>query len=430
MKNSLPIRLVTVLVVCCAFGTAFAETTAYIANGGADEVLRIIDDSETVTALTVDNTPYGIAITPDGEQVLVTQRTGDALVFINTSAFSQTAYTLVVGNSPRGVAIEPNGRYAYVANFDDDTVSQVNISSRSVIDTIDVGDAPWGVAARYDKENSTPIVYVTNYYDDTVTVIGEDKETTVIDVGEHPIGVAVNPAGSRVYVANFDDDTVSIINTRTNDVIDTLTVDDSPWGVAVGAGGDYVYVTNSGSDTLTIIQTSNNTITDTVAVGDEPRGVSAPCNGRFAYVVNRGDGSVSRVDTKDDSVTEFAAGRIDSAYSIGAFIGDTQPSAPSELEAETDDENAIFLSWTDNSNDEVGFKIERSMEDEEDYTQIATVGKNKTSYEDYGLSSDTVYYYRLRAYKEASDSDYSASATATTDPYFGSIWCFIGAMQE
>ena len=78
----------------------------------------------------------------------------------------------------------------------------------------------------------------------------------------------------------------------------------------------------------------------------------------------------------------------------------------------------------------MGFKIERSKKNEDNYVQIATVSADRTSYESYNLSSDTTYYYRLRAYKEASDSDYSASATATTDRYTGSIWCFIGAMVQ
>jgi YVTN family beta-propeller protein len=428
MRNLISVVMAMILVACCAVGTGFAETTAYIANSGADEVLRITAASEAVTTMTVSDAPYGISVTPDGDQVLVTQRDGNALVFINTSDFSDPAYTLPVGNSPRGVAVEPHGRYAYVANFDDDTVSQISITGRSITDTIDVGDAPSGVAARYDAENETPVVYVTNYNDGTVTVIGADSQTTVIDVDDGPIGVAVTPDGSRVYVANSDDDTVSIIDTQTETVIDTLNVGDAPWGVAVGAQGDYVYVTNNFSDTVTVIQTSNNTIIRTFSVGDQPRGVSAPCNGTFAYVVNQGDGSISRIDMDDESVTEFAVGLIDDALSIGAFIGDTPPSAPSGLEAEPHDENAIFISWSDNSSDELGFRIERSEENEDNYVQIASVAENTTAYEDYHLSSDTVYYYRLRAYKEASDSDYSASANATTDRYSGSIWCFISSM--
>jgi len=365
--------------------------------------------------------------------VLVTLVDSNEVVFINTSDFSQVVKTLQVGSAPRGVAVEPNGRYAYVANSDDDTVSQISLSGRNIVDTIDLdeGAGPWGVAARYDEENSTPIVYVTNYNDGTVSVIGEDNEITTINVGNEPIGVAVTPDGKYVYVANSDDNTVSIIDTETETVTDNrLNVDNGPWGVAVGAQGDYVYVTNNFSNTVTVIQTSDNTIYRKFNVGDGPCGVSAPTNGTFAYVVNQYDGSISRIDMDDDSVKDYLTDQTDDAASIGVFIGDTKPSAPSDLEAETQDENTISLTWTDNSGDELGFKIERSKKNEDNYVQIATVSADTTSYESYNLSSDTTYYYRLRAYKEASDSDYSASANATTDRYTGSIWCFIGAMLQ
>ncbi|WP_419661177.1 hypothetical protein Dvar_15980 [Desulfosarcina variabilis str. Montpellier] len=430
MRNTILMIITVCCFLCYSAGAVFAETTAYIADYGADELLQVFDTSDDVTSLEVGDTPYGVAVTPDGNQVLVTLLESDALVFINTSDFSQIVETLPVGSAPHGVAVDPKGSYAYVANYDNNTVSQVSLSTRTIVETIDVGEGPWGVAARYDEENSTPVVYVTNYNDGTVSVIGEDNEITTINVGDDPIGVAVTPDGNYAYVANSEDNSVSIIDTDDESVTDTLYVDDGPWGVAVGAQGDYVYVTNNYSDTVTVIQTSDNTIYRTFNVGDGPCGVSAPINGMFAYVVNQYDGSISRIDMDDESVEDYLTDQTDDAASIGVFIGDTKPSAPSDLEAETQDENTISLTWTDNSDDELGFKIERSKKNEDNYVQIATVSADRTSYESYNLSSDTTYYYRLRAYKEASDSDYSASATATTDRYTGSIWCFIGAMVQ
>jgi hypothetical protein len=79
-------------------------------------------------------------------------------------------------------------------------------------------------------------------------------------------------------------------------------------------------------------------------------------------------------------------------------------------------------------NDEVGFKIERSKKNEDNYVQIATVAQNSTTFEDVNLSSDTVYFYRIRAYNEAADSPYSISTSATTQRYSGYVWCFINTM--
>ena len=429
MTTGIHIIYTVFLAILCSDGIALADATAYIANSGAGEVLRVVDDSDAITTMAVDDGPYGVAVTPDGDQVLVTQHDGNALVFIDTDDFSEAAYTLPVGQSPRGVAIDPDGIYAYVANFADDTVSKVSISGRRIVKTIEVGDGPFGLAVREDKESGDPVVYVANFYSDTVTVIDQDEETEEIPVRDAPVGVAVNTDGTRVYVANSGSDSVSIIDTETDTVVKTMGVGDLPWGIAVGDAGDYAYVANSASDTVTVIQTSNNTIVRTFSVGDLPRGVAAARYGTFAYVVNQGSGSIHRIDMEDRSVTEYAAGQLDEAMSIGAFIGDTPPSAPSGLSAETYKSNGIRLNWQDNSTDEVGFKIERRKENQDDYVQVATVKADTTTYDDHNLASNTLYYYRLRAYNEASDSAYSSSASARTARFSASVDCFIGTMM-
>ena len=130
------------------------------------------------------------------------------------------------------------------------------------------------------------------------------------------------------------------------------------------------------------------------------------------------------------TVTELAAGLIDDAFSMGAFFGDTPPATPSGLEAELGKKNSIDLSWTDESADEWGFKIERSRENEDNYVHIATVAENSTTYEDANLFSGTVYFYRIRAYNEAADSANSVSASAATERHSGYVWCFINTHAE
>src|SRR5690606_25411291 len=65
---------------------------------------------------------------------------------------------------------------------------------------------------------AAPFAYITNYDDNTVTVIdtATNTATATIPVGINPFGVAVNPAGTRVYVGNNGDSTVTVIDTATN----------------------------------------------------------------------------------------------------------------------------------------------------------------------------------------------------------------------
>ncbi len=90
------------------------------------------------------------------------------------------------------------------------------------------------------------------------------------------------------------------------------------------------------------------------------------------------------------------------------------PVAPSDLEAKPRGKDKIALTWTDNSNNEDVFKIERSLNNVI-FTQIGTVGPNTTSYLDNtGLSRKTTYYYRVRAYNAYGNSAYSNTASART----------------
>ena len=92
------------------------------------------------------------------------------------------------------------------------------------------------------------------------------------------------------------------------------------------------------------------------------------------------------------------------------------PIAPSDLVAAAVSHNQINLIWLDNSNNEQGFYIERKTNLDGIYEQIDIVGENITTYSDIGLSPGTTYYYRVKAYNQAGDSDYSNEAFAKTAP--------------
>lgn len=87
--------------------------------------------------------------------------------------------------------------------------------------------------------------------------------------------------------------------------------------------------------------------------------------------------------------------------------------APSNLSATTRSSSQIELSWQDNSNNEDGFKLDRST-DGTVFSQIRTLPSNTTAFLDEGLTDGTQYFYRVRAYDANGTSEYSNTAGAIT----------------
>jgi hypothetical protein len=91
---------------------------------------------------------------------------------------------------------------------------------------------------------------------------------------------------------------------------------------------------------------------------------------------------------------------------------------PSQLRAKATSSTQIVLGWIDNSVNETGFKIERKLgicSSTNSWTQIATKGTNVTTHTSKGLTSDTTYSYRVRAYNADGNSAYSNCASAKTE---------------
>ena len=80
------------------------------------------------------------------------------------------------------------------------------------------------------------------------------------------------------------------------------------------------------------------------------------------------------------------------------------PPAPTGLTASSPRlSRRVNLRWTDTSSRETGFRIERSANGTT-FGQIATVGRNVTTYSNTNLTAGTRYWYRVRAYNSTGTS--------------------------
>jgi lysophospholipase L1-like esterase len=92
------------------------------------------------------------------------------------------------------------------------------------------------------------------------------------------------------------------------------------------------------------------------------------------------------------------------------------PLAPSGLTAGSPTTSSLQLLWTDWSDNETGFQIERSLTPGSGFELIHTTSANITSYNDTGLNHGTRYYYRIRATNGLSHSEYSNETSGETLP--------------
>lgn len=91
------------------------------------------------------------------------------------------------------------------------------------------------------------------------------------------------------------------------------------------------------------------------------------------------------------------------------------PAAPSNLAATAASESRVDLTWTDNSDNETGFRIERCEGSAcSGFAQIGTTAADVATYVDLTVAGGKTYRYRVRAVNTAGTSSYSNIASVTT----------------
>lgn len=110
------------------------------------------------------------------------------------------------------------------------------------------------------------------------------------------------------------------------------------------------------------------------------------------------------------------------AMQIAFYPEPILPSTPTEFVSGASSKSEIKLNWIDNAANEDGFELYRS-ENGGSYILVTSLGANETSYIDNGLSVDTEYSYRIRAYNQ---NGYSLYANTEETTYKRSVFLNIG----
>ncbi|HWH80590.1 MAG TPA: glycoside hydrolase family 44 protein [Candidatus Binatus sp.] len=206
-------------------------------------------------------------------------------------------------------------------------------------------------------------------------------------------------------------------------------------------GGSFTVTLPAQSITLLVLPAASSNLSPVAAMTAMPTSGVAPLTVTFngsgstdsdgnivSYAWNFGDGATAATVTATHSYAtpgNYSA-RLTVTDDQGASSSTTTtiqvssntnnlPSAPGNLVAAAISRTQLALTWTDNANNESGFKIERcSGATCSNFAQIATVGADVKSYSNGGLKRNTTYRYRVRAYNASGNSAYSNIASDKT----------------
>ena len=258
--------------------------------------------------------PLDLSMAPDGDRLFVTVSGGNVSIIDLTrnvqsgviDAGGLHAGRVVFGPQIRPiikpvepVPASPGPCMVYVLNYYNDSVSVINSTTGLVEHVLGVGSGPDALAINEARGR----VYVANQRSDNVSVISMHSHavTDSIDVGRYPGGIAVNPGGTRVFVSNTLDNSVTVINARTQKPIDTFAAGIFPGPIAIDAAGKYVYVANQLSNNITVADARYYTPLKSIDVPSHPLAISLSPDGSVIYVScgsNDTDASLAMIDTR------------------------------------------------------------------------------------------------------------------------------------
>ncbi len=233
-------------------------STAYISLQSTSEVLRVdLTSGEIVTRIPVPAMPAGLALWGDflyvthfwsGELSLIYLPQQTVVRTVATGADSSLAQSLTI-DVRAGIAYLPHSRSADwnpARTYDNSVLPVVSVVDLAALDVradsrlaLNVIDRPQNMpfAAAFDRLRNW--LFVVSAGSDALTVVDLASSTARahIPVGANPRGVLLNLNNSLVFVHNAVDGTLTLIETRTLNVLETLTLSEQtvPVDLRLGA---------------------------------------------------------------------------------------------------------------------------------------------------------------------------------------------------
>ncbi len=279
----------------------------------------------------------GLVFSPDGSRIYLSNVNGDIKVFAVSEAGQATGLlplALPPANAPNrkeeipaGLAISRDGGRLYAVLNLSNRLAEIDAKTGNVLRTWQVGMAPYdvvlaggkayvtnwggrlpdegsltGPAGRGTKVRVDPVRHIAS--EGSVSVVHLDGKSPVreIQLGLHSSGIAVSPNGRYVVVTNAGSDTLSVIDTRSDQIVETLWAKSNPadlFGASPNAlvfspSGDTLYVANGTQNAIAVFRfrPAKSELEGLIPVGWYPGAIAYDAGRRQLAVANiKGIGS-------------------------------------------------------------------------------------------------------------------------------------------
>jgi len=106
----------------------------------------------------------------------------------------------VVGIHPHTVILNKNSEIAYVSNQWSDNVSVIDLLTSTIVDTLQTGNGPAGLALSADEK----YLYVVNTFGSNLSIIDLEAKEEIkrLITGNNPTGTELSPDGKDLYVTS------------------------------------------------------------------------------------------------------------------------------------------------------------------------------------------------------------------------------------
>jgi YVTN family beta-propeller protein len=277
-RASMPF-LLTFAALCCA-ATADAATLLVANKAEATVFLYSLPAGEIVAKLPTGQGPHEIAVSPSGDQALITnyggQQPGSTLTLVDIPG-ARVVKTIDLGahRRPHGVEWLDESR-ALVTAEGSQALLVVDVAAGKVLSAIATGqEISHMVALLPDRSRA----FVANIGSGSINAIdlASGKSVAVVPTGAGAEGIAVTPDGTQVWVTNRDGDFVSVLDARTHALLGTVPSASFPIRAKVTPDGKWVLVSNAASGDVSVISAAGRKLERKLTFGLE----AAPVEGRL-----------------------------------------------------------------------------------------------------------------------------------------------------